>query len=300
MAPRRELRAEFREEGSDEAYLRFRVPVAEPFEAGTWCLGFTAPRGIEGDLSGVVVGEVDNVSLSLPGDEVPGSPAEPPEAPWPAAHRVYASGELEAALALYESAPPEDGVSGLGRVLALARLGRAAEADALLEALHRRNPQEVDNHLGTFAYLLEGLPGLLGAAGEACRSARQAKTYAEARRYPEALAHMDKAIQRWPNPVWFHDRGLYRLMEGDAAGAAEDLDRAVRGRPDDERFRYNHACALARAGRPVEALDALEAAVGLGWSDAAQTEADADLETLRGEARFRALLDRMRGGARGD
>ncbi len=62
---------------------------------------------------------------------------------------------------------------------------------------------------------------------------------------------------------------------------------------------YNQACALARLGRTDEAFAALERAVTTGWRDAAHTTADGDLESLRGDDRFAALLARMKASATG-
>jgi beta-lactamase regulating signal transducer with metallopeptidase domain/tetratricopeptide (TPR) repeat protein len=54
---------------------------------------------------------------------------------------------------------------------------------------------------------------------------------------------------------------------------------------------YNAACALARAGKKAEALDALQKALEEGYDDARHMEKDDDLEDLHGEKRFTELLD---------
>ncbi len=43
-------------------------------------------------------------------------------------------------------------------------------------------------------------------------------------------------------------------------------------------------------GDPEEALDLLERAVYNGWGDLAWLETDSDLDSLRDEARFKAIL----------
>ena len=69
--------------------------------------------------------------------------------------------------------------------------------------------------------------------------------------------------------------------------------RLVRLVPDNPTVHYNLACSLALAGRPTDALDSLETAVGLGYSDAGFLLEDADLTSLRSERRFTDLLKRI-------
>ena len=63
--------------------------------------------------------------------------------------------------------------------------------------------------------------------------------------------------------------------------------------PDNPTVHYNLACSLALAGHPTDALDSLETAVGLGYSDAGFLLEDADLTSLRSERRFTDLLKRI-------
>jgi len=99
-------------------------------------------------------------------------------------------------------------------------------------------------------------------------------------RHPEnivALAELATTLTR-----------LGRLEEGLAAD--EELARAV---PDDPTVQYNLACSLALLGRTDPALDALERAHALGYTDAEHLRADSDLSSLHAEARFQRLLRRL-------
>ena len=60
--------------------------------------------------------------------------------------------------------------------------------------------------------------------------------------------------------------------------------------PNNPAHAYNAACCEARRGRSVAALDYLERALKLGFSDAAHLKADEDLASLRGEPRFQRAL----------
>lgn len=68
---------------------------------------------------------------------------------------------------------------------------------------------------------------------------------------------------------------------------------AERIRPDSAALAYNHACLLALAGEPKEAFASLSRAIDLGFSDRALLESDSDLNALRGEKAFAALLARL-------
>lgn len=60
--------------------------------------------------------------------------------------------------------------------------------------------------------------------------------------------------------------------------------------PNNPAHAYNAACCQARRGMPVPALDYLERALKLGFSDAAHLKADEDLASLRKEPRFQRAL----------
>jgi Flp pilus assembly protein TadD len=60
---------------------------------------------------------------------------------------------------------------------------------------------------------------------------------------------------------------------------------------------YNAACAYARKGDPDRAFEWLEKAIGFGFAQAEVAEIDPDLETLRADPRFEALVARLRARA---
>jgi hypothetical protein len=61
---------------------------------------------------------------------------------------------------------------------------------------------------------------------------------------------------------------------------------------------YNLACGYSRLGRRDDALRALETAVGEGGNVGRGMASDPDLESLRGEPRFEALVARVSSGER--
>ncbi len=81
-------------------------------------------------------------------------------------------------------------------------------------------------------------------------------------------------------------------VRGDHQGALKLDERLVELRPFDKIARYNQACSLAMLGRLHPAVEALEMAIQLGYSDIAHLEADADLDPLRCIAEFWVMLER--------
>jgi tetratricopeptide (TPR) repeat protein len=57
---------------------------------------------------------------------------------------------------------------------------------------------------------------------------------------------------------------------------------------------YNLACCYALRGDPEAAFDYLDQAVDAGWTDADALAGDSDLASLRGDARFNAVVARAR------
>lgn len=78
-----------------------------------------------------------------------------------------------------------------------------------------------------------------------------------------------------------------------AEGLAVD-EQLVQRAPKDPTVHYNLACSLALCGRFGTALDALERAVELGYSDLKHLLEDEDLASIRKEERFRTLVERLR------
>ncbi len=79
-----------------------------------------------------------------------------------------------------------------------------------------------------------------------------------------------------------------------------EVDRKlVRLVPENPTVHYNLACSLAILGQTDPALDALEHAVRRGYSDLEYMLGDADLASLRREARFQELVQHLRHASAG-
>jgi predicted esterase len=95
--------------------------------------------------------------------------------------------------------------------------------------------------------------------------------------------------------------GYYLPRDLFAAGhyrhAEVALELALEVKPDNVYFAYNLACARARSGDSDGAVAALRDAVKAGYRDLAALEADPDLESIRGEPGYRALVEGLRAAA---
>jgi len=87
----------------------------------------------------------------------------------------------------------------------------------------------------------------------------------EGRKYREAIRKYAEVVERWPG-------------SSNAPPAA-----------------YNCACAHALLGENAIALNWLEKAVEVGWKDADHIEKDEDLDSLRGEERYKKLVSKLKG-----
>jgi hypothetical protein len=104
-------------------------------------------------------------------------------------------------------------------------------------------------------------------------------------RLDAALAHIQPQLQASPRPA---------AVEAELRSAL-DMARTLADRhADDPTLTYDLACLHALAGHPDEAVAALRLAVRGGWTNAAHTERDPDLTSLRDRADFRAIVTAMR------
>jgi serine/threonine protein kinase/Flp pilus assembly protein TadD len=83
------------------------------------------------------------------------------------------------------------------------------------------------------------------------------------------------------------------IQVGQPAKALEWAERGIAVDPEDSSVLYNVACIYALGGKPQEALDCLDKAVRNGFGHREWLENDSDLDSLRQDPRFEALLKRL-------
>lgn len=85
-----------------------------------------------------------------------------------------------------------------------------------------------------------------------------------------------------------------RLALGQSEEAFDSLEHALTVAGDDAAVLYNVACVYSLGGQSEKALDMLEKSFEAGLSDPEWMEQDSDLDNLRDDPRFSALLKKMR------
>ena len=86
---------------------------------------------------------------------------------------------------------------------------------------------------------------------------------------------------------------LYTKTGRYADGLAMDLE-LVQKRPQEDRVWYNLACSHALVGNLDAALNALDRSISIGYDDLDHLTRDADLDPIRDDARFKAMVARIK------
>jgi TolB-like protein/Flp pilus assembly protein TadD len=155
--------------------------------------------------------------------------------------------------------------------------GRIEEAVEAYEAAQRSRPEDYQAPLlAAQSYEVLGRP-------EDARLARE-----------RGIRLAEQHLEMNPDDV----RALYIAANGMAAlgqrgRALEWSARATGLRPQDPMLLYNVACIYSLLGEIEAALDVLESAYELGLRHKGWYENDSNLDPLRAEPRFRAILDRL-------
>ncbi|HEY0255642.1 MAG TPA: protein kinase [Kofleriaceae bacterium] len=109
-----------------------------------------------------------------------------------------------------------------------------------------------------------------------------------------AVARVERRLQIAPNDERALYLGAIALIElGQNARSLEWANRARELAADDPSVLYNVACAQVRAGNVEQALDTLEQAVGMGFGQRTWFDHDSDLDDLRTQPRFQALVEKL-------
>jgi tetratricopeptide (TPR) repeat protein len=87
--------------------------------------------------------------------------------------------------------------------------------------------------------------------------------------------------------------GLYTKHGRISDGLKMDR-RLVRLQPDNATAHYNLACSLALVKKKADALRSLEAAVKLGYRDYDWMQQDPDLDALKSDPQFQALIAQLK------
>jgi serine/threonine protein kinase/Tfp pilus assembly protein PilF len=155
--------------------------------------------------------------------------------------------------------------------------GKMAEAVELFQKASQVNPDDYQSLI-----LLANCHVGLGQKAEAEAAQRR------------ALQIVEKHLELHPDDARALYMGATSLCAlGERQRALEWARRALSIEPDDPGVLYNVACNYSNLGRPEEAIDCLEKAINNGFGFKQWIEHDTDLDPLRANPRFQALLKRL-------
>jgi len=148
-------------------------------------------------------------------------------------------------------------------------------------------------HLEKGATLLATDYGCLGLVGQSYEALGRHEEARNANR--RALARMEKALARRPDDTTALGMGAASLATlGETERAREWANRAALLAPEEPVGLYNLACTFAMLGERDRAIDLLERyAVNMRPQFVAWIKNDSDLDNLRDDPRYQALIQRM-------
>lgn len=164
-------------------------------------------------------------------------------------------------------------------------------ARLLGRSVAERTAQYMEYHWTPEAYLAQRYQLLNPSTDERGRALQLSRIHLDEGRVADAARICRDLIAKDANDgsAWFR-LGEIAHQGGEYAAAAAAFDRATVNRDLKARALYNRACALARAGKSLDALSALRDAVASGSFPRAAVEQDTDLDSLHGGPEFTAIL----------
>jgi tetratricopeptide (TPR) repeat protein len=151
---------------------------------------------------------------------------------------------------------------------------------------------EYEQALAQFQRVIDIKPGFYAAYGDL------AQTFENLKRTEEANAEEQRLLELLPNYLLQNpDDARARIFYASSLAKVGRKDEAIREgamatelSPGDPMMLYNCACLYATLREVEQALTALERAVGGGYENFRWMAHDPDLDVLRGEPRFLALI----------
>lgn len=133
-----------------------------------------------------------------------------------------------------------------------------------------------------------------GGPGAPSGDAAKANELFASGKYAEALPLFKKLAEAPDSPAqpWMR-LAFCQLQTQDPKSAIASYETALKKGGAVGFARYNMACAYARLGEKAKALDEVEKAVAAGFGKAAQYESDEDFASIKDEARFKTLMERI-------
>jgi TolB-like protein/Flp pilus assembly protein TadD len=155
--------------------------------------------------------------------------------------------------------------------------GKRTEAIRSFEEAVRLRPDDYQ----VWAFLAQAYEGL-GRKSDADAAHRK------------ALQFVEKHVELNPDDARALNLGASELAyAGQRDRGLDWARRSIASDPDDAMMQYNTGCFYAMQGEPDQALACLETAIGMGYGHREWMENDSDLDSLRADPRFQALIQKL-------
>ena len=123
---------------------------------------------------------------------------------------------------------------------------------------------------------------------------QQCLFYANQGDFPNAIRECKRAVQDKPTAEAYTNLGVAYIQVGKNNKALDALQEGVRRAPNDPMAQYNLAVIYSLMNQNDRSLEALDLALKNGFNNADALRFDRDLDNVRGEPEFRAILERYK------
>jgi Flp pilus assembly protein TadD len=121
---------------------------------------------------------------------------------------------------------------------------------------------------------------------------QQCLFYANQGDFQNAIRECKRAVQDKPTAEAYTNLGVAYIQVGKNNKALDALREGVRLAPNDPMAQYNLAVIYSLMNQNDRSLEALDLALKNGFNNADALRFDRDLDNVRGEPEFRAILER--------
>lgn len=182
-------------------------------------------------------------------------------------------------------------VSALEKRVALLKESEPVKRGVRQEADQARKQKELEDEIWSYTDRIDDPDGQVTAIG------RLKERIAQLRKDFESPEPTDqrRVVRRALTHLFevFYERATVKYVNNHTL-AIRYLEIAVEINPNDARASYRLACRYAMKGEKKKALAALKSAAEKGFANLTQLDSNEELNSIRGEAEFRTIVDRIR------